>query len=77
MILNEQSSYEMKYLIFLVISICACLAGIIILLMKNQETIKTKAMEKDPEESYEESEMEELRQLLLKLLAEEGEKNIS
>ena len=52
------------------------MTGISLLMFKNAETVKTKAMTKDEEESDASSEIQEYRQLLLKYLATEGEKTL-
>ena len=56
--LNEQSLYTTKDFIFIGFSVLFCILGIIILMMKNKETIKTKAMAKEEEEFDQLSEME-------------------
>ena len=48
--LDEQSFYTTKDFIFIGLSVFFCIFGIIILMLKNKETIKTKAMAKDEEE---------------------------
>ena len=46
------------------------------LMVKNHDKVKTKAMSKDVNESDEESEIQEMRYLLLKFIAQEGEKTL-
>ena len=71
-ILDEFSAYSTKELIGISIGILCCCFGITILMFKNKDKVKTKAMTKDDDESDEEEEMQEMRYLLLKFIANEG-----
>ena len=76
-ILDEyNANYERSDFVGITIGIVLCLLGITLLMLKNHDTVKTKAMAKDEEESDASSEMEEMRQLLLKFIANDGESTI-
>ena len=75
-ILDEYSVYERNDLVGITIGIVLCLMGITLLMLKNHTQVKTKAMARDSEDSDASSEMQEMRQLLLKFLANDGEKTI-
>ena len=75
-ILDEYSVYERNDLVGITIGIVFCLLGITLLMLKNHDQVKTKAMARDDEDSDASSEMQEMRQLLLKFLANDGEKTI-
>ena len=76
-ILDEyNANYERNDFVGITIGIVLCLLGITLLMLKNHDTVKTKAMAKDEEESDASSEMEEMRQLLLKFIASDGESAI-
>ena len=76
-ILDEYSAYTTNELIWIASAIAVSILGIIMLLLKNHDKVKTKAMTKDDDESDEESEIQESRYLLLKFIATEGEKTLS
>ena len=75
-ILDEYSVYERNDLWGITIGIVLCLMGITLLMLKNHTQVKTKAMARDDSDSDASSEMQEMRQLLLKFLANDGEKTI-
>ena len=75
-ILDEYSVYERNDLVGITIGIVLCLLGITLLMFKNHDQVKTKAMARDEEDSDASSEMQEMRQLLLKFLANDGDKTI-
>ena len=76
-ILDEyNANYERSDFVGITIGIVLCLLGVLWLMLKNHDTVKTKAMAKDEEESDASSEMEEMRQLLLKFIASDGESAI-
>ena len=76
-ILDEYSAYENgSDLVGITVGIVLCLLGITLLMLKNHDQVKTKAMTKDESDSDASSEMHEMRNLLLKFLANDGEKTI-
>ena len=68
-ILDEYTAYTRNGLIGIGIGILCCCFGITMLMVKNHDKVKTKAMSKDINESDEESEIQEMRYLLLKFIA--------
>ena len=76
-ILDEYSAYEdANDLVGITIGIVLCLLGITLLMLKNHDQVKTKAMTKDESDSDASTEMHEMRNCLLKFLANDGEKTI-
>ena len=75
-ILNEYSLYNRNQLIGIFISILICMAGISLLLIKNDDMMKIKEMTKDDDESDASNEAQEYRQLLLRYLANESAKTL-